>query len=149
MLGREPRNTIISTRRTLMIKIPLKQFVKQLRAALTEQRASRAELCNALQTDDIQRFLEALEANGSPYVRLGGRQLEALSSFIRFDVDLASVLATPDEDKILEYASVAASELLGTDSRLTDYVDTFRKLYCSRWSDEQFVPSAARDEVHA
>ena len=48
-----------------------------------------------------------------------------------------SVLA-PDEDRILEYASVAASELMGPNTPLTDYVDTFRKLYCSRWSDEQF-----------
>jgi hypothetical protein len=47
-------------------------------------------------------------------------------------------LAPPDLDRILEYGGVAANELLGTDSPLTDYVDTFRELYCSRWSDEQF-----------
>ena len=35
-----------------------------------------------------------------------------------------SVLA-PDEDRILEYACVAASELMGPNTPLTDYVDTF------------------------
>jgi hypothetical protein len=47
-------------------------------------------------------------------------------------------LAPPDVDRILEYANFLASELHGTNSPLTNYVDTFRELYCSRWSDEQF-----------
>ena len=121
-----------------MIMIPRKQFVEKMRSVLAERRASRAQLCQALQTDDLEGCLKSLKAKGSPYVRLGARQLEALSRFVDFEVDLARVLAPPDEDRILEYACVAASELMGPNTPLTDYVDTFRELYCKLWSDEQF-----------
>jgi hypothetical protein len=103
-----------------------------------EQPASRAGLCDALQTDDLEAFLEKPGADETSCVRLGGPQIEALSRFIDLDVDLASVLAPPDMNTITEYAGIMADDLLDAGFELVDYVDAFRRLYCSHWSDEQF-----------
>ncbi len=122
-----------------MIRFPYKKLVEKIQTVLTEQPASKAGLCDALQTDDLEAFLEKPEADETSCVRLGGRQLEELSRFIDLDVDLASVLAPPDMNTISEYAGIMADDLLDAGFELVDYVDAFRHLYCSHWSsDKQF-----------